>query len=238
MSWINWIPIAGTIDNAASDPKGTKVSDYTCTMNRSACGEIGSEQAAILACEKIINNELYQYITDYQGGAVADQYIGVGIGGAGSVITGMILRQLIARGASGIAIGATGIGAVVLGLDAYINLSITLDNLAAMKAAADQAKATCCTCERVRCGESQGDQPVATGLTIARSYYGGSRSFRLTKEDMQKKTEDDYQHICEGEEGCTNGFCRPVAYVTDWEQSTRVFWMRTDLTYDVYCECK
>ena len=205
-------------------------------MDRSVCGELGAEQAAILECERVIDVELRQYITDYQGGAIADQYIGTAAGGVSSVVTGMIMRRLIARSASGIVIGATGVGTVILGLDAYINLSITLENLAAMRAAAEQAKATCCTCEAIRCGESADDQPIARGETISGSYYGGIRSFRLTKKEMQKKAEDDYQHTCvDGD--CPTGRCRPVAYVTHWDQSTRVFWMRTDLTYDVYCEC-
>lgn len=238
MSWINWIPIAGTIENAASDPKGTKVSDYNCTMDRSVCGEAGAEQAAILECQRDIDAQLRQFITDYQGGAIADQYIGTAASGVGSALISALIRLMIAQRAGAAAIGVTGVGAVVLGIDGMINLSITLEKLAAMRAAAEQAKTTCCSCDVVRCSESEGDRPIARGEKINGSYYGGIRSFKLTKKEMQRKAEDDYMHICVGDEGCDFDECKPVAYVTDWEQSTRIFWMRTDLTYDVYCECK
>lgn len=236
MSWVNWIPVVGTINNALSDPKGRKVSDYTCSMDLSACGQIGAQVAAIAECNRIIDTELRQYITDYQGGAIADQYIGSAASVVGSVVTGLILKNLIAKGASSAVIGATGVGTVLLAIDALANLAITLDNLSAMKAAAKQAKASCCSCQRVRCAASANNQPIATGEIISGSYYGSGRSFRLTKEEMEKKAKDDYQNTCVNG-GCSNGNCEPVAYLIEYDQTTRIFWVHTEIIYDVYCEC-
>ncbi len=230
MGWINWVPGVGTIANALADPKGRKVSDYICHMDTSLSGT-ESEAAAILACDKDIGDQLRSFINDYTGGGIGDQYIGVGVSGISSIIAGLVTKRLVAVAASKAAVATSGGVTVALALDAFINLKITLDNLNEMKVAAQQMKDTCCSCEKTRCGDLRA---VGTGESITRWFFGAERSFQKTKQAMQEKAKDDYQHACVGD--CQTGECQPVAYVTEWDQGGFAM-HRTTLTYDVYCEC-
>lgn len=80
------------------------------------------------------------------------------------------------------------------------------------------------------CGKSR--QPVATGLTVVNRSYGGTRSMEHAMEKARKAAA---AIPCSG--GCPAGKCTGVPAITNWDQSTAILWMKTTLTFDVYCEC-
>ena len=230
MSIIDWIPGVSTAKNLLTDPAGRQASDYTCNMDRTACGTAG-QAAAIIECNRDIDGQARAYITTWVP-SWGDVIVGAAVSATLTVIVAQITRVLIARAAATAAIATSGGITVLLALDGVFNLYLVISKLNEIKVAALQAQSTCCACRPAACG---GGAPVATSETIKRWYWGPIRSFTNTKADMQTKAQEDYKLACPG--ACTGGkTCTPVAYVTEWEQGG--FGMSyTWLKYDVYCEC-
>src|ERR1051325_6332385 len=75
MGFSDWIPLVATIKHTLADPKGRNIADYNCTMDKSACGT-EFEAVTIKKCEDDIKMQMLQYIADFCGGGIVDQYAG------------------------------------------------------------------------------------------------------------------------------------------------------------------
>ena len=146
MAWSDWIPIVATIKHALADPKGRAVSDYVCHMNKAACDTDYLAPAAILQCERDIDVQALQFISDFCGSGVVDQYAGGAVSLTLAAIVGIILKQLIAKAAAKAAINAAIGVTAILAIDGFADLAITLGKINQIHAAAEAAKKSCCTC--------------------------------------------------------------------------------------------
>ena len=224
MSFIDWIPVASTIKHLTDDPKGTKVSDYTCHMDNSACGgDPALEYAAILACKKDIDQQLLGYIKNYIN--VQDAFLRDITGDIVAVVIAYLAKRSIAR-AAGLSLPVVG---AILALDTFVDLGVVITKLNQMRRACERAKKICCKCSEGPCSNAkQNNQP----LVIKRWYFGPDRSLRKTKTEAQRYAYDHY--TCKG--GCEIGNCKPKIDVVDWSQ--RGFGLiQTTVKYDVYCKC-
>ena len=229
MSIVDWIPVASTIKNAMSDPKGRQVADYTCNMQTAACGT-GTEAAAIRQCEADIDQQAIAYIRAFIPNW-GDHIIGGALSAGLTVIVGAITRQLILQSASRTAVAVSGGVTAVLFFDGVLNVYIVIRKLNQILAAAQLAKSVCCVCRPPACGDGG---PVAKDLEISRWYLGYRRSLDNTTRDMQAEAAKNYASYCNGT--CPAGStCSPVAYVTASDVGVSGY---TWLKYDIYCECK
>lgn len=226
MAFIDWIPIASTIRHLLQNPKGIRVSDYTCNMDSRAC--IGGEQsliaAAVLQCQKDIDQQLLANVQNYVG-SFGDAFVHDAVGDIVGVAIAYLIKKNIAK-AGGLSIPAVG---VVLGVDSIVDLSVVIATLKRMKDAAARAKIVCCKCAEAKCS---GAKVNSVALTIVRWYLGPERSLEQTTKEAQDYADNNY--TCNG--NCENGTCKPKVYIIEWDQK-HFFSTRTWLKYDVYCEC-
>ncbi|MEX6690104.1 hypothetical protein QTN47_21525 [Danxiaibacter flavus] len=147
MALSDWIPIVATIKHALADPKGRNVADYTCTMDKTACGT-EFEAVTIKKCQDNIKMQMLQYIADFCGGGIVDQYAGGVVSLTLAAIVGLILKKLIAKNAAQAAISTAGGVTIVLAVDGFADLAITIRKINQIKDAAEKAMQTCCSCPK------------------------------------------------------------------------------------------
>lgn len=145
MGFSDWIPIVATIKHALADPKGRVAADYNCKMDKTACGT-EFEAVTIKKCEDDIKMQMLQYIADFCGGGIVDQYAGGVVSLTLAGIVALILKKLIAKEAAQAAISTAGGVTVVLALDGFADLAITLKKVNQIKDAAEKAMKSCCSC--------------------------------------------------------------------------------------------
>lgn len=226
MAFLDWIPVASTIKHAFQNPKGIRVSDYTCTMNNAACasGDAPTISAAKLTCERDIDAQLIKNIQAYVG-SIPDAIMHDAVGDIAGIVIAYLIKRSI-KAAAGLSIPAVG---VVLGIDSFVDMGIVISTINRMKTAADRAKVICCKCAEAACSNAKQNTGL---LEIVRWYWGPERSFDETKKEAQDAADKAYS--CNG--SCTTGTCKPKMYVINWSQGG--FGMtRTKIKYDVYCEC-
>lgn len=225
MSFFDWFPIASTIKHLTDNPKGMRVADYACNMDSRACmGNAVTISAAKLTCERDIDQQLIANIEKFIG-SIPNAIVHDAVGDIGAVVIAYLIKKNIKK-AAGLSIPAVG---VILGVDSIIDISVVITKLNRMKRAAERAKQVCCKCSEVPCSNAKIN---TTSLEITKWYWGAKRSLKQTTKEAQDDADNNY--TCNGL--CATGACKPKVYIL--ETSHRgLYYVRTWLKYDVYCEC-
>jgi hypothetical protein len=225
MGFIDWFPVGSTIKHLTDNPKGMRVSDYTCNMDTTACtSNPAAIAAAKAACERDIDLQLIKNIEAYIG-SIPNAIVHDVVGDIVTVIIAYLIKRNVAR-AAGLSIPVVG---VVLGVDSIIDISIVISTLNRMKRAAARAKIVCCKCSEAACSNAKMN---TSPLEITRWYWGAKRSLKQTTSEAQDYADNAY--TCNGT--CSSGTCKPKIYVLD-STHRGLYYVRTWLRYDVYCEC-
>ncbi len=226
MAFVDFFPIASTINHIMSNPKGMRVSDYACNMDSLACtGNPATIAAAVTACERDIDRQLIAFIQKFVGGIPNAIFHDV-VGDIAGVAIAYLAKTFITK-AGGISIPWIGAGLV---LDSFIDIGIVISKLNRMKDAAARAKAICCKCNEAPCSNAKLN---STPLEISKWYLGPRRSYDQTTAEAQDYADKTY--TCNGT--CTAGTCKPKIYILESSQSHFAM-SKTWLKYDVYCECR
>lgn len=98
MAFIDWIPIASTIRHLLQNPKGIRVSDYTCNMDNRACvgGQPADIAAAVLQCQKDIDQQLLKNVQNYVG-SFGDAFVHDAVGDIVGVAIAYLIKKILQK---------------------------------------------------------------------------------------------------------------------------------------------
>ena len=148
--WWEWIPIYSTIRHIATDPAGTKVSDYNAGLKPSKKDCDFSPEMAVKQCEDGINKQAADFLSDWLGFSTGYDFA--------RGLLGLVAASLgvwaIKTGAKG---GVTGtITGGVLTIDAVADAAVVYTKAYDIGNAGDAAKKKFCCCPGQKAGGGDG----------------------------------------------------------------------------------
>ena len=128
-SFIDFIPVIGTIWAAIQKPKGSESSDYHYAMDPRNCTTPMEADVAIAACEVALSRQAWNYTI------VENSSDAVGLGVDAVVAALGLLRPPVGW-----------VFAAIGGIEGYIRVGIIAENNRAITAGCDAAKKSLCKC--------------------------------------------------------------------------------------------